>query len=75
MMKKMTEANLKRALSRSISDPDILERTFRDTEVMDLYNELTIGMFNRMAERIIPKAKSVLNALIGLTVTGGQVRL
>lgn len=52
MIKKKTEANLKKSLGRSISDPAILERTFRDADVMALYKELTVGGFHRMAERI-----------------------
>ncbi|MGA1841871.1 MAG: alpha/beta fold hydrolase [bacterium] len=52
MMKKKTEKNLKKALRRSISDPDILERTLRDTDVMALYKELAVGGFYRMQERI-----------------------
>ncbi len=52
MLKKKTESNLKQNLGRSISDPAILERTLRDTEVMALYKELTVGCLYRMAERI-----------------------
>jgi pimeloyl-ACP methyl ester carboxylesterase len=52
MMKKKTEKNLKKTLRRSISDPDILEHTLRDTDVMTLYKELAVGGFYRMAERI-----------------------
>jgi pimeloyl-ACP methyl ester carboxylesterase len=52
MMKKKAETNMKRNLSRSISQPDILERMLLDTEVMALYKELAIGAFHRMAERI-----------------------
>ncbi len=52
MMRRKTEKNLKQKLRRSISDPDILERTVRDSDVMALYGELAIGMFYRMAERI-----------------------
>jgi pimeloyl-ACP methyl ester carboxylesterase len=52
MMKRKAEKNLKQNLRRSISDPDILERTVSNSDVMTLYRELTIGMFYRMAERI-----------------------
>lgn len=52
MFKRKTETNLKRSLRRSISDPDILERTLRDDAVMTLYKELVVGCFHRMAERI-----------------------
>lgn len=52
IMKKKTETNLKQNLSRSISQPDILERTLGDAEVMTLYEELAVGAFYRMAERI-----------------------
>jgi len=52
MMREKTEKNLKQNLRRSISNPAILERTVRDTDVMALYTELTVGIFNRMAERI-----------------------
>lgn len=52
MMMKKTEKNLKQNLRRSISDPDILERTIRDADVMTLYRELAVGVFYRMAERI-----------------------
>ncbi len=52
MMKKKTEKSMKRTLSRSISDPDILERTLKDADVMSLYREVAVGGFYRMAERI-----------------------
>ncbi len=52
MMRRKTEKNLKQKLRRSVSAPDILERTVRDCDVMTLYRELAIGMFHRMAERI-----------------------
>ncbi len=52
MMKNKTELNLKQRLSRSISDPSILEKTLRNTDVMTLYKEVAIGSFYRMAERI-----------------------
>ena len=52
MMKKRTEKDLKQTLSRSISDPDILERTLRDAEAMTLYRTVAVGGFYRMAERI-----------------------
>lgn len=52
MMKRKTEKNLVQNLRRSISDPDILERTVSNSDVMTLFRELTVGMFNRMAERI-----------------------
>lgn len=52
MMRNKTERNLKQALRRSISDPDILERTLRDTDVMTLYKALVVGGFHRMSERI-----------------------
>lgn len=52
MMRRKTEKNLKQKLRRSISDPDILERTVSDSDVMTLYRELAIGMFYRIAERI-----------------------
>jgi pimeloyl-ACP methyl ester carboxylesterase len=52
MMRRKTEKNLKQGLRRSISDPDILERTVGDGDVMALYRELATGMFHRMAERI-----------------------
>jgi len=52
MMKKRTEKNLKQALRRSISDPDILERTLRDADVMALYKEVAVGCIQRLAERI-----------------------
>lgn len=52
MMRRKTEKNLKQKLRRSISDPDILKRTVRDSDVMTLYRELAVGMFYRIAERI-----------------------
>ncbi len=44
--------NLERGLARSIPNPDLLARTLQDAEVMALYRELTLGMFDRMGERI-----------------------
>ena len=52
MMKKRTQKNLKQTLHRSISNSDILERTFRDVDAMSLYREVAVGGFYRMAERI-----------------------
>jgi pimeloyl-ACP methyl ester carboxylesterase len=52
LMKKRTERNLKESLRRSVSDPDILERTLGDAEVMTLFTELTVGVFDHMAARI-----------------------
>lgn len=52
MMRRKTEKNLRQKLRRSISYPDIFERTVSDSDVMTLYRELAIGMFNRIAERI-----------------------
>ncbi|HXX57597.1 MAG TPA: alpha/beta hydrolase [Thermodesulfovibrionales bacterium] len=52
IMRNRTESNLKQTLSRSISDPAILERTLMDADAMALYKEVTIGSFYRMAERI-----------------------
>jgi len=52
MMKKKTEKNLKQNLRRSISDPNILERTVGNSDSMTLFRELTVGMFYRMAERV-----------------------
>ena len=52
MMKRKTEKNMKRVLARSISDPNLLEHTFRDADVMALYRELAVGVFYRMGERI-----------------------
>jgi pimeloyl-ACP methyl ester carboxylesterase len=51
-MKKKTEKNIARSLARSISDPDILNRTLANAEVMALYEELKLGMFHRMSERM-----------------------
>lgn len=50
--KKQTESNLKKALSRSISDPDILDQTFKNAERMDLLKGILIGIFDRMKERV-----------------------
>jgi pimeloyl-ACP methyl ester carboxylesterase len=52
MMKKKTEKNLEANLRRSVSDPALLERTMRDADVMALYKELAVGMFDRFTERI-----------------------
>jgi pimeloyl-ACP methyl ester carboxylesterase len=52
LMKKKTERNLRESLRRSVSDPDILERTLRDAEVMALFKGLAVGAFNNMAARI-----------------------
>jgi pimeloyl-ACP methyl ester carboxylesterase len=41
-----------KSLARSVTDPEILARTLQDAEVMALYRELTLGMFDRMAERL-----------------------
>ncbi len=51
-MKKKAEGNLKASLARSISDPEILERTWADDEAMALFREVAVGSFFRMAERI-----------------------
>jgi pimeloyl-ACP methyl ester carboxylesterase len=52
MMRRKAERNLEQNLQRAVADPAILERTVNNSEVMALYRELTIGMFNRMRERI-----------------------
>jgi pimeloyl-ACP methyl ester carboxylesterase len=52
MIKKKSEKNMKQTLARSISNPDILERTLRDADVMALYRELVGGGFYKLAERI-----------------------
>ena len=52
MMKRKTESNLKQTLSRSVSDPVILEIMLRNTEIMALYKDVAIGSFFRMAERV-----------------------
>jgi pimeloyl-ACP methyl ester carboxylesterase len=52
LMKKKTERNLRESLRRSVSDPDILERTLGDAEVMTLFKGLTVGVFDNMAARI-----------------------
>jgi pimeloyl-ACP methyl ester carboxylesterase len=52
MMKKKTEGNMEKTLRRSVSDPNVLERTLKDAEVMSLYREVAVGGFYRMAERI-----------------------
>ena len=51
-LKKQTESNLKKALSRSISDPVILDQTFKNSEVMELFKGILTGVFDQMKERI-----------------------
>lgn len=51
-MQRKTAQNLRQSLARSVSDPDILERMLADTEAMALFEVLTVGMFDRMGERI-----------------------
>lgn len=52
MMKRKSKTNLARSLAQSVTDPAILERTLANTEVMALFEELTVGMFHRMSERV-----------------------
>jgi pimeloyl-ACP methyl ester carboxylesterase len=51
-MQKKAEGNLEKNLSRSIADPVVLARTLADPVARPLVEELTIGMFNRMNERV-----------------------
>ena len=51
-MRNKTTKNLAQSLSRSISDPAILARTLANAEVMALFEELTVGMFNGMSQRM-----------------------
>jgi len=51
-MKQKVELNLDKSLAHSISDPEILERTLKDAEIMAFFKELTLAGFNRMHERI-----------------------
>jgi pimeloyl-ACP methyl ester carboxylesterase len=52
IMRKKAERNLEKNLRRTVPDPKILERTVNNSEVMALYSELAIGMFDGMGERI-----------------------
>ena len=51
-MRKKAETNLEQNLRRAIPDPAIFERTVTNAEVMALYRELVIGMFDKMNDRI-----------------------
>ncbi len=52
LLKNSTEKNLKKSLAASISDPEILEKTLNNKDVMPLFKELTLSSFHKMAERI-----------------------
>jgi pimeloyl-ACP methyl ester carboxylesterase len=51
-IRKKAGSDLKKSLGRSISAPDILERTLADTEVMELYRELAVGGLHKAAQRV-----------------------
>ena len=51
-MRRKTEKNLEANLRRSIRDPEVLARAMSDPEVRPLMEELTLGMFDRMPERL-----------------------
>ena len=51
-MQRKAAENFEANLKRSISDPEVLARTLADRDVRPLVEELTIGMFDRMGERI-----------------------
>ncbi len=50
--RKKAEADLKAVASRSIRDPQILERTVNDPEIWSLFSAMMLSTFDRMGRRI-----------------------
>ncbi len=51
-VRKNAARNFEANLRRSIEDPAVLARVLQDTEVRPLLEELTVGMFDRVGERL-----------------------
>lgn len=52
-LKNKTSSDLRNAVARSISDPELLDRTLADTEVMELFKVILLGSFDHMGKRTV----------------------
>ncbi|WP_022667796.1 alpha/beta fold hydrolase [Desulfospira joergensenii] len=52
MMKRKIEKDVEGSLKKSVSHPEIFDRTIQNQEVMRLFKELSMGTMNQMAKRL-----------------------